>query len=428
MGIKLPAKLKPLTQPSRYKILYGGRGGAKSQTIATVLLLQGAEKKHKILCAREIQKSIQDSVHSLLKEQIERLGLSDFYDVQKSTIIGKNGTEFLFAGLRSNISSIKSIPNITRAWIEEAQSASAKNIKTLALTVRGDDSEIWLSFNPDLEDDPVYQDYVVTPPDDAIVIKVNYSDNPFFPDVLRKEMEQDKRKNQKEYEHIWEGKCRQAVEGAIFAEELRQAAESQRFTTVPIAAGIPVQTFWDLGQSDSTAIWFVQLIGMEYRVLDYYQASGHKLDHYIDVLADKAYRYDEHCLPHDAEHEQIAAQKTIRQQLTEALRANPALGKTVRVVPRIPKKALAIDAARKIFPQCIFDKAKTADGLQCLRHYAFARDDETGRVSKQPKHDIWSHGADAFLGFAQHFKKPQLTTRPDPFKNQGASQGTWMSA
>lgn len=406
MTIQLPEKMQFLFEPHRYKVLYGGRGGAKSQTIARVLLLQGAASKHKILCAREIQKSIQDSVHSLLKEQIEEMGLQNFYEVQKSVILGKNGTEFLFAGLRSNIANIKSIPNITRAWIEEAQSASTANIKTLALTVRAPDSEIWLSFNPELEDDPIYQDYVVTPPDEACVMKVNYNDNPFFPEVLRKEMESDRRRDPELAKHIWDGECKKSVEGAIFAEEIRKASEEQRLTRVPVQAGIPVQTFWDLGQSDSTAIWFVQIVGMEYRIIDYYQASGHKMQHYIEVLDERAYRYDEHCLPHDAEHEQLAAQSTIRQQLQSAITNNPKLGNTVRIVPRIPKKALGIDAARSIFGQCVFDKQKTQDGLQCLRRYAYDKDPETGKTRKEPRHDIWSHGADAFLCFAQHFKRP----------------------
>lgn len=404
--IKLPLKLQGLKRPSRYKVLYGGRGGAKSQTIARIFLLEGAERKHKIICTREIQKSIDDSVHALLAQEIEALGLLGFYDVQKSSIVGKNGTEFLFAGLRSNISSIKSIPGLTRAWVEEAQSASVANIKILARTVREPESEIWLSFNPDLEDDPIYQEFVVDPPADSIVVKVNYYDNPFFPDVLRKDMEDDKRRSQAEYEHVWLGKCKQAVDGSIFAEELRKASEEHRITKVPVQPGVPVQTFWDLGQSDNTAIWFVQIVGLEFRLVDYYQASGHKMAHYIETLADRKYTYDEHCLPHDAEHEQLAAKDTIKQQLLNALRDNPALGKTVRIVPRIPKKALAIDAARLIFGQCLFDKEKTADGLQCLRHSAFAKDPETGRISKEPKHDIWSHGADAFMGFAQHYKRP----------------------
>ncbi len=407
MKIQLPEKLACLYTPSRYKVLYGGRGGGKSMTIARVLLLQGTQQKHKILCAREIQKSIQDSVHSLLKEQIEEMGLGWFYEVQKAAILGKNGTEFLFAGLRSNIANVKSIPNITRAWIEEAQSASATNIKTLALTVRAPNSEIWLSFNPDLEDDPVYQDYVVTPPTDSIVVKVNYNDNPFFPQVLRQEMLSDRNRNYEQYLHVWEGHCKKAIDGAIFADEIRLASEQQRITKVPPQAGIPVHTFWDLGQSDNTAIWFVQVIGLEFRVIDYYQASGYKMGHYIEVLADRKYRYGEHCLPHDADHEQIAAQSSIRQQLQAAVNNNPALGNMVRVVPRVPKKALGIEAARTIFSLCVFDKDKTSDGMQCLRRYAYASDPESGRVSKEPKHDNWSHGADAFLCFAQHYKRPK---------------------
>lgn len=400
----------PLFKPARYKVFYGGRGGGKSQNIARALLVLGVQQRHKILCAREIQKSIQDSVHSLLVEQIEQIGLQSYYEVQKTAIYGKNGTEFLFAGLRSNIANVKSIPNITRAWIEEAQSASVGNIKTLALTVRAPESEIWLSFNPDLEDDPIYQDYVLMPPENAIVTKINYYDNPFFPDVLRYEMEEEKKRSQAGYEHIWEGKPRQTIDGAIFAEELRLAAEQNRITRVPIQSGVPVHTFWDLGMSDNTAIWFVQIVGMEFRLLDYYQASGFKMSHYIEVLAKRGYDYGEHCLPHDADHDQLAAQSTIRQQLENAIRDNPALGKLVRIVPRIPKKALAIDAARTIFPQVIFDKEKTADGLQCLRHAAYARDIETGKVSKEPKHDIWSHGTDAFMCFAQHYKRPETTT------------------
>lgn len=418
MTIQFPDKLQCLFKPSRYKVLYGGRGGAKSWGISRALLLQGAQAKHKILCAREIQKSINDSVHALLCEQIASMGLQSFYEVQKTAIIGRNGTEFLFAGLRSNISNIKSIPGITRAWIEEAQTVSNSSMKVLIPTVREDGSEIWLSFNPELEEDDVYQNFVLDPPQDSIVVKIGWQDNPWFPEVLRQEKDELKRKNPAEYEHVWEGHCKQAIDGAIFAAELRLAAEEQRITRVPIKLGIPVQTFWDLGQSDNTAIWFVQIVGMEYRIVDYYQNSGEKMPHYIGVLADKGYLYDDHCLPHDAEHEQMAARSTIKQQLLEAIRANPKLGKTVRIVPRIPKKALGIDAARSIFAQCLFDKANTVDGLTCLRRYAYDRDDETGKVSKEPRHDIYSHGADGFLCFAQHYKrmviKPPAPTYSQP--------------
>lgn len=408
MSIEFPSKLQCLFEPSRYKVLYGGRGGAKSWGIARALLIQGSVEKHKILCAREIQKSINDSVHALLADQIIALNLSGFYDIQKTGIYGKNGTEFLFAGLRSNISNIKSIPGITRAWVEEAQTVSKTSMSVLIPTVRENGSEIWLSFNPDLEDDYIYQDFVVSPPTDTKLVKVNWEDNPWFPDVLRQEKDDLYRRDPIQAEHVWGGKCKQAVDGAIFAEEIRRASEEQRITRTIALAGIPVNTFWDLGQSDNTAIWFVQIVGHEYRIVDYYQNSGHKMGHYIEMLADKPYRYGEHCLPHDADYEQQAAASSIKQQMLKAVQNNPKLGSGVRVVPRIAKKALGIDAARSIFDQCLFDKEKTADGLQCLRHYAYAKDPDTGRVSKEPKHDEWSHGSDAFLCFAQHFKKPVI--------------------
>lgn len=394
--------------------------------IARALLVQGFSEQHKVLCAREIQKSIAESVHALLEEQITELGLQDFYSVNKTSITGRNGTEFLFAGLRSNINNIKSIPNITRAWIEEAQTVSDASMKVLVPTVRAPNSEIWLSFNPELEDDPVYQNFVLDPPTDSIVVKMGWQDNPWFPDVLKQEMEDCRRRSEKDYLHIWEGQCKQAVEGAIFADELHKAAEERRITRVPVQAGVPVNTFWDLGQSDKTAIWFAQLVGMEYRLVDYYQSEGVKMGHYIEVLAKRGYAYGDHYLPHDATHEQLSAQSTIKSQLMQAIRDNPALGKIVHIVPRIPKKALAIDAARAIFGQCLFDKEKTPDGLQCLRRYRYAKDAETGRTSKEPLHDDFSNGADAFLAMAQHFKKPNIA-KPDPYKN-AARSGSWMSS
>lgn len=409
MKIELPDKMaETLFKPSRWKIYYGGRGGGKSTSIARAYIAKGYSKRHKIICTREIQKSIQDSVHALLEQEIINLGLKDFYDITKTGISSKyNGTEFLFAGLRSNINSIKSIPGLTGAWVEEAQSASVTNIRILAYTVREPDSEIVLSFNPDLEDDPIYQDFIVGPPDDALVVKMNWSDNKWFPDVLRRDMEADKRRSMSDYLHIWEGQCKQAVEGAIFAEELRKASEEHRITRVPPVAGVPVYTFWDLGHSDSTAIWFIQIVGMEFRCLDYYQASGHKMPHYIDVLAERGYLYEDHYLPHDGMHEQLTSFGSAQKQLEDAIAANKRLGKNVEIVPRIPHKYEAIEAARLIFPQCVFDKEKTRDGLQCLRHSAYRRDNETGRVSKEPVHDIWSHGSDAFMCFAQHYKRPQ---------------------
>ena len=244
-------------------------------------------------------------------------------------------------------------------------------------------------------------------------------------------MEETKRRSMADYLHIWEGQCKQAVEGAIFAEELRKAGEEIRITRVPPVAGVPVQTFWDLGHSDNTAIWFVQIVGMEFRCVDYYQASGHKMPHYIDLLAEKAYLYEDHYLPHDGTHEQLTSYGSPQKQLEDALSANKRLGKNVEIVPRIPHKYEAIEAARLIFPQCVFDKEKTRDGLQCLRHSAYKRDNDTGRVSKEPTHDIWSHGSDAFMTFAQHYKRPQPKPQTDYVNFNEMNRGgpnSWMNS
>lgn len=393
--------------------MYGGRGGGKSESVARALLVMGMQRPLRVLCARELQVSIKESVHHLLADLISELELNSFYEVQTATIKGINGTEFVFKGLKHNINEIKSFHAVDIVWIEEAVNVSKASWDVLIPTIRKEGSEIWLTFNPELEEDETYQRFVVDPPTDSWVVKVNYNDNPWFPEVLEKERADLQRKDPEAYLNVWEGHCKQAIEGAIFAKELNLANEEHRITRVSVQPGIPVHTFWDLGLSDKTAVWFVQKVGLEYRIVDYYDNSGERMPHYIQVLADKAYMYGEHVLPHDAENEQLAAQSTIKQQLLNALRDNPKLGQSVRIVPRIPKKALAIDAARRIFGQCLFDKERTADGLQCLRRYSYALDAQTGKISKEPKHDIYSHGADAFLCFAQHFKQPVVAKKVD---------------
>jgi phage terminase large subunit len=230
--------------------------------------------------------------------------------------------------------------------------------------------------------------------------------NPYLSQDVLEMIEAEKIRSPKDFDHIYGGDYKTILDGAIFAEELHKVNKENRLTRVPVQAGVDVHTFWDLGQSDNTAIWFVQIVGMEFRVLDYYQANGQKMPHYIEMLREKGYIYGDHCLPHDAEFEQQSAISSIKTQMQDAIRDNPKLGRAIRIVTRISKKALGIEAARVIFDQCVFDKDKTKDGLQCLRHYAYAKDLDSGKVGKQPKHDMWSHGADAFLCFAQHFKRP----------------------
>ncbi len=208
LSVQILECFKFLVQKARYKVSYGGRGGGKSQQYAKVLLLKGAETRLRVGCFREIQTSIKDSVHRLLKEQIEALGLQDKYRVTDHAITGINGTEFIFAGLFRNVNQIKSLEGLDIAWVEEAEKVSEDSWNILIPTIRKPDSEIWISFNPQYEDDATYKRFVANPPEGAIVREVNYYDNPYFPDVLRKEMESDKVRDFTKYEQIWLGKPR----------------------------------------------------------------------------------------------------------------------------------------------------------------------------------------------------------------------------
>jgi len=181
MRAEFPEKLAFLFQPKRYKVAWGGRGSAKSWSIARALLIIAAQKTKRILCAREFQNSIQDSVHKLLSDQIEALGLSDQYEIQKTTIIHRlTGSEFIFSGLRHNVDSLKSKEGIDIVWVEEAQMVSSFSWDKLIPTIRKEGSEIWISFNPELETDETYKRFVLNPPTESVVAKINWRDNPCF--------------------------------------------------------------------------------------------------------------------------------------------------------------------------------------------------------------------------------------------------------
>ena len=215
--IRIPSAFKILSaKGKRYKVLYGGRGSGKSWACARVLLGLGFEKPIRILCAREIQRSISDSVHKLLCEQIEQMGLGGFYSITRDAIRGENGTEFLFKGLRANPQEIKSMEGIDICWVEEAQAVSAESWDVLIPTVRKPESEIWITFNPLDASDPTYQRFVINEPTDAVVRKVNYNENPYFPDVLRSEMEWLKSRDYQSYLHIWEGEVRKQSNALVF--------------------------------------------------------------------------------------------------------------------------------------------------------------------------------------------------------------------
>jgi phage terminase large subunit len=213
--VELPEAFQFLTQPARYKVAYGGRGSAKSWSVARVLCLLAASKPVRILCARELQSSIRDSVHRLLADQIEALNLSARLEVQNAEIRGVNGSLFIFEGLRHNTTKIKSMEGIDICWVEEAERVSEESWKILVPTIRKPGSEIWVTFNPEQETDPTYTRFVKNPPPDAIVRKVNHDQNPWFPIELRKEMEYDYRVDPDSAAHIWGGECKKIGDAQV---------------------------------------------------------------------------------------------------------------------------------------------------------------------------------------------------------------------
>ncbi len=393
MQAEFPEKLEPLFKPARYKVLDGGRGGGKSWGIARALLIIGAQRPIRVLCAREFQNSIKESVHELLASQINELGLQGKYEILNTEIRGYNGTTFSFAGLKRNITNIKSYEGCDICWVEEAQTVSKASWDVLIPTIRKEGSEIWVSFNPQLEEDETYKRFIKNPPPDTVRITINWHDNPWFSDVLRAEKDHLKEVDPEAYENVWEGQCRHTVDGAIFAKELTQARKDNRITRVPYDPIKPVHTIWDLGWGDNTAIWFYQGIGFERRMIRYLELNQTTLSDIVRQLQTYGYTYGIDLLPHDAKAKTLAAEgKSIQDQLT-------ALGRNVRIC-RDETIAGGINAARTIFPTVWFDEENCADGLQCLRHYRYEIDPETGQASKKPKHDNYSHGADAFRYFA----------------------------
>ena len=406
-NVEFPLKLQCIFQPARYKVLYGGRGGAKSWGIARALLIIAANKTTRVLCAREFQTSIKDSVHKLLCDQITALQLNDFYEITDRTIRGKNGSEFNFVGLKNNVANVKSYEGVDVCWVEEAQTVSKRSWDTLIPTIRKEESEIWVSFNPELETDETYQRFVIHTPENAVIQKINWNDNPWFPEVLRMEKDTLKMRDLEAYNMVWEGICRQTVDGAVFAKEIQLADLQERISKVPYDPIKPVHVVFDLGWADATALWFVQFVGMETRLIRYFETSQETISAILAKMQTFGYVFDTLWLPHDAENKTLAA---AGRSIEEIVRS---AGYKTRIIPRTPI-ADSINAARTIFANCWFDRINCADGLQCLRHYRYEVDPDTKQFSRTPLHDQYSHGADAFrmLGLMIQEPKKMVVKKP----------------
>lgn len=395
-----PEALDFLFEKRAYKVAYGGRGGSKSWGFARALLIQGTKRKLRILCSRETMKSIRDSVHQLLESQIEALNLQPFYRVEKSAIYGVNGTEIMFAGLRHNVDNIKSMEAIDICWVEEAQTVTKSSWDKLIPTLfRVPDCELWVSFNPDLESDNTYQRFVVSPPTDAVVRKLTYRDNPWFPEGLQREMEQARRRDPDEFAHVWEGACINTLANSIYANELRAVDAEGRIRRVPYDPSRPVDTAWDLGYGDMVSIWMVQSYPMEYRLIDYEEGVRQPIHHYLSELQRRGYVWGTDHLPWDGGLGHLGTGKSIAELMKAA-------GRRVKVAAKLPVVD-GLNMARTIFPLCWFDAEKCSLGIRSLRCYRYGDMRSYEGPTREPLHDAHSHCADAFRTLAVSIRQPQ---------------------
>ena len=389
-----PEKLGFLFRPARYKVAHGGRGGAKSWNFARALLLMAAERPLRVLCVREVQKSIKDSVHQLLSDQVELLGLGHFYTITRDEIRAPNGSRFLFSGLSDQTSdSLKSFEGIDRVWAEEAHKITRRSWDILIPTIRKPDSEIWISLNPELDTDETYVRFILSPPEGAQVVQINHADNPWFPAVLESERQEFLRqvdlgvRSRDEYDNIWEGKCRAAVEGAIYAAEVAAMQTEGRWRRVPVDPMLPVHRVWDLGWNDAMVVGMWQRSPMGLSLIDSLIVTHTT---YSDVMAElkrRDYRWGRDLLPHDSRHKNPQTGESAASLLER-------LGAKVADVPDVGMEA-GIKAVRQAFGRIWIDNqsgdnAKVVNALKRYRRVINATTSEPGA----PLHDENSHAAD----------------------------------
>jgi phage terminase large subunit len=417
--VKIPKVFKPLDKPHRYKVMYGGRGSSKSWSVARKLILRAAQNKILILCTRELQKSIKQSVHRLITNQIDAMGLTSFFAVVENSIKGANGSEFIFLGTKHNPEEIKSTEGIDICWIEEAANVTEDSWDIIDPTIRKEGSEIWITFNTRFKFDHMYQNFIANdPPPGSWVKRVNHNDNPFFPPALKAQMDNMKVKDYEKYLYIWEGQLKQLAKGAIFGKQILEMRKSGRICNVPVLPNTEVHTFWDLGRNDHTAIWFMQNVGKEYRMIDYYEGRLQDIDHYCRIIKGtctnseieklsvteednerrQGYIYGSHYMPHDVKH-QMLGMSTPRKKQFEAGGVKP-----IVVVERISDKGDAISLGREKLASVWIDEKRCERGIDCLSNYRYQYNDDKDTHNQSPHHDWSSNGADAYMGMAQGFK------------------------
>lgn len=416
----------PLLEPSRYKGAWGGRGSGKSHFFAERLIADALRQRGLLsVCIREVQKSLRDSAKRLIEAKLARFGLGEKqgFKIYREQIRTPGDGIIIFQGMQDHTAeSIKSLEGFGRALVEEAQSLSARSLALLRPTIRAPGSELWFAWNPRHRADPV--DSMLRGPEiptGAVVVRANWSDNPWFTAELAQERQDCLRMSPDCYDHIWEGGYARVTEGAYYARQLSEARAAGRIGRV---AADPLMTFravFDIGgtgaKADAAAIWIVQYVGREIRWLDYYEAQGQPLATHVAWLRANGYGNALCVLPHDGATNDRVHDASYESALRQA-------GFAVTVIRNQGKGAatLRVEAARRLFPNMWFDEIRCAAGLDALGAYHERRDEVRG-IGLGPAHDWASHGADAFgLGAVAWRAAPEKRKAVD----RPIIEGGWM--
>jgi phage terminase large subunit len=369
----------------------------------------------RVVCIREVQNSIKDSVKQLLTDKIAKLGLNHAFEVIDNEIRCNNGSLIIFRGMQSyNADNIKSLEAYDLAWVEEAQTLSQHSLDLLRPTLRAEGSELWFSWNPRYKTDAVDKFFRKNPPEDSICVQINWRDNPWFPDVLRKEMLHDFMVDEDKAEHIWNG-AYGAGQGAILARYVNRAERDGRINNEVVfdKDGAQIEVSSDLGFRDTASWWYWQRKPGGFALLMYDGDSGLDADDWIEriqnnITAISGGKLGKIWLPHDARAKTFQSKHTV----VDKFLSNFGAGK-VAVVPQT-KKTDQINAARAVIANCEFHKERCEDGLDGLMAWEYEYDEENGVFSREPKHNWASHPSDAFAYGCQVMQdvKYEVTTEP----------------
>ena len=415
VAIDMPEKLVPVFEGvADTRVAWGGRGSGKTRTFAKMtavraLVWSQAGREGIILCGRQFMNSLDDSSLEEIKAAItETDWLAPHFDIGEKYIRTKDGrVSYAFAGLDRNISSLKSKARILLGWVDEAEPVTEDAWVKLIPTLREEDSELWVTWNPEREESATHKRFRLNDDPNMRGVEINWRDNPWFPAILDRKRLKDKRERPHLYDHIWEGDFITVQEGAYYAPHLTKAREEKRIGMVAEDPNLIIRLFADIGgtgaKADNFVFWAAQFVGTEIRWVNHYEQQGQPVSAHLNWMRSQGYSTDR-CkiwLPHDGDTQEKVFDTSYRKALEDA-------GYGVEIVPNQGKGAAMqrVDRARQLFSRMRFDEEKCKAGLKALGWYHEKRDDKR-EIGLGPNHDWSSHSADAFGTGCVAYEEPR---------------------